>query len=469
MSRQPGLYYGANREFRLGGLGKSWGVDGQGDPLPLHLTRSSAYRWVILAVAFLGIFGAAGLSRFGYSAVLPDMQKALGLSGAEAGALASWNLAGYTLMALVGGFLASRFGARRVVTAGITITAAGLLLTGLSNSLAAASAWRLLTGLGNGMVMAPSVALMAVWFNSRQLGVASAIASSSTGLGLVVAGPVVPRLVAAGGADGWRLAWYFFAAVAFAVAVLTWILERDRPYKPTRESESWASEGRTSPGESEEKTDPADLLADLKSVLRSGYIWHLGSIYFLYGFAYLIYYTFFQKRLTMDLGLGSGAAGNLFLVAGASSLVFGVLWGAFSDRVGRGKALAVLFLADAAAVLMFVIRPSLPALIVSAVLFGSGVFSVPGLIGAACGDRFGSRLAFASLGFVTVFIGAGQATGPYVGGLLEDVFGSLGPSYWLSAAIFGLGAVAAFLLPDSRTTRNPGAGQALPEGPPDTL
>lgn len=169
----------------------------------MRLMRNPAWRWVILALAFLAVFGAGGLSRFGYSAVLPDMQEALKLSSAAAGSLASWNLAGYTLMALMGGLLAARFGPRKVVTTGMVITAAGMLLTGLSQGLAAASAWRLLTGIGNGMVMAPSIALMAAWFHTRQLGVASAIASSGTGLGLVIAGPVVPRLIAQGGDEGW--------------------------------------------------------------------------------------------------------------------------------------------------------------------------------------------------------------------------------------------------------------------------
>lgn len=404
------------------------------------------YRWVILAIGFLGIFGAAGLSRFGYSAVLPDMQVALGLSGAASGSLASWNLAGYTVMALVGGFLAARFGPRKVVTTGMVVTAAGMLLTGLSGGLATASAARFLTGLGNGVVMAPSVILMSAWFETRQLGLASAIASSGTGLGLVVAGPVVPRIIESAGGTGWRMAWYFFAAVALLMAIMTAVLERDRPYQAPVENP---------PPRQERKT----IRADLMSVLRSGYAWHLGFVYFLYGFAYLIYYTFFQKRLTADLGLSSETAGNLFLIAGAASLVFGVLWGAVSDRIGRGRTLAAVFVADAAAACLFAFRPGLAGLVVSAVIFGSGVFSVPGLMGAACGDRFDAKLAYAAFGFVTFFIGAGQALGPYVGGLLEDGFGSLGPSYLVSAGVFILGAIAAFLLPDARLGRGSPLGR----------
>jgi MFS family permease len=407
---------------------------------------------VILAIGFLGIFGAAGLSRFGYSAVLPEMQIALDLSGAASGSLASWNLAGYTVMALVGGFLAARFGPRKVVTIGMVVTAAGMLLTGFSGGLATASAARFLTGIGNGLVMAPSVILMSAWFETRQLGLASAIASSGTGLGLVVAGPVVPRIIESTGDAGWRVAWYFFAAVALVMAIITALFERDRPYQAPIESTPSRQQKRS-------------VRTDLVSVLRSGYAWHLGSVYFLYGFAYLIYYTFFQKRLTTDLGLSSETAGNLFLIAGAASLVFGVFWGAVSDRMGRGRTLAAVFVADAAAACLFAFRPGLAGLVVSAVIFGSGVFSVPGLMGAACGDRFDAKLAYAAFGFVTFFIGAGQALGPYVGGLLEDGFGSLGPSYLVSAGAFILGAVAAFLLPDARLSRGPAVRAVTPQGP----
>ncbi len=427
-------------------------------------SRNSSYRWVILAVAFFGIFGALGFGRFGYSAILPDMQRALELSSAAAGSLASWNLAGYTIMGLVGGILASRFGARLVVTTGMVLTTVGMLLTGVSGGLLAASAARFVTGLGNGMVMAPSIALMSSWFDSRRLGFASTVAASGNGLGLMVAGPVVPRIIAAGGLDGWRWAWFFFAALTAVVAIVTFAFERDRPYETPRDRQtaspdghnprlvspdaSWAGESPT--GGSAERRGRQVWVADFVDVLRSGYAWHLGVVYCLYGVAFLIYFTFFQKRLIADLQLSAEAAGSLFLAVGASSLVFGLIWGAVSDRIGRGPTLGTILALQGVAACLFGFRLGTAALILSAIFFGSGVFGVPGLVGAACGDGFGARLAFMSLGFVTVFIGIGMVIGPYVGGLLADHYSSLGPSYLLAAGVFLLSAVAAFCLRDAR-------------------
>src|SRR5512136_1638701 len=101
----------------------------------MRLTRNPRYRWVVVAMAFLAVFAAIGLGRLGYSLILPSMQKALGLSSAGAGSLASWNQAGYTIMALVGGILASRFGARIIVSIGLFVTALGMVVTGLADGL----------------------------------------------------------------------------------------------------------------------------------------------------------------------------------------------------------------------------------------------------------------------------------------------------------------------------------------------
>ena len=91
-------------------------------------------------MAFMGIFGALGFGRFGYSAVLPAMQKGLHISSAAAGSLASWNLVGYTVMSAVGGVLLQKWGPRKVITAGILLTAVGMLATGFVHTLAGASA-----------------------------------------------------------------------------------------------------------------------------------------------------------------------------------------------------------------------------------------------------------------------------------------------------------------------------------------
>ncbi len=181
-------------------------------------------------------------------------------------------------------------------------------------------------------------------------------------------------------------------------------------------------------------------------MLRSPYAYHLGAVYGMFGFAYIIYFTFFQKRLVADLHFSPGKAGTYFLVLGVLSIFCGVIWGTISDRVGRGRALAVMFLLQAVAAALFALWPSTPGLVLSAVLFGVTSIAVPGVIGAACGDQFGPVMASASLGMITVFLGIGQVLGPILGGRLADAHGTLKYSYLMAAGVFVAGAILAYFL-----------------------
>ena len=147
-------------------------------------------------MATLVVFASLGLARFGYTTVLPAMQQGLHFDNTRAGALASANLAGYLLMAVLSGALASRFGPRIVIALGLTVTGAG---SGASN--------------------VPAMALLAAWFTAQRRGLASGIGVAGSSLALMVLGPAVPRVLAAAGEGGWRLCWYAFGAAALAVAV----------------------------------------------------------------------------------------------------------------------------------------------------------------------------------------------------------------------------------------------------------
>jgi predicted MFS family arabinose efflux permease len=185
------------------------------------------------------------------------------------------------------------------------------------------------------------------------------------------------------------------------------------------------------------------------------YAWHLGLIYLLYGVAVLAYFTFFQKRLTSDLGYSPAMAGNLFIIVGAAGLIGGAIWGTVSDRIGRRLTIAVTMALAGVAGLLFAWGPNNATLAVSAVLLGSTGMVIPGLIGAACGDKFGPVLASTSLGLLTVLVGVGQAAGPLLGGLLGDAYSSLSPAYILSGGVFFAGAVGALLLPRRRRPGRP--------------
>jgi MFS family permease len=408
------------------------------------------YGWVILTTGTLAVFAALGLARFGYSMVLPAMQTALGMGNTEAGLLATANLAGYLVLCVVGGALASHFGPRRVVTVALVVVGLGLGLTGLAGSFSEAAVWRAVTGLGSGAANVPAMGLVAGWFALRRRGLATGIAVAGSSLGLILLGPAVPGVMSVYHGEGWRVCWFGFAGLALVVAAIAAVFLRDRP----------SDLGLRPVGADPTEPLPVAPTGGLAwgSVYRSRTVWHLGLVYVAFGFAYIIYMTFFVKCLVAEGHYTPKSAGNLFMAMGWCSLFCGLIWGSVSDVIGRKHALIIVYLIHAMAFGLFALWPAPPGFTLSAILFGLSAWSIPAIMAAACSDMLGPRLAPAALGFVTLFMGVGQALGPAVAGAIGDRAHSLLPAMLLAAGVSLLGAVGAAFLPPVVVADTAGGG-----------
>lgn len=396
------------------------------------------YAWIVLCMGTLAVFGSLGLARFGYSVVLPAMQRGLGMSNTQAGVLASVNLAGYLLLSAVGGALASRYGPRVVITVGLAVAGGGMLFTGAAEGFVAAAVWRGVTGIGSGASNVPVLGLMAAWFASGRRGLSAGIVVAGSSLGLIFVGPVVPRILEAWGESGWRVCWTVFGVLTLLLAVAGLLLLRNHP------SDMGLSPSGASPDVSSER--PPRQALKWGSVYRAPGVWHLGLVYVAFGFSYIIYMTFFAKRLIADGGYSPQAAGTLFMTMGWFSLACGLLWGTLSDLIGRKLALILVYGVQAAAFALFGLSSDPLAFTISAILFGLTAWSIPAIMAAACGDVVGPRLAPAALGFITLFFGIGQVAGPSVAGAMADASGSFSAAFLLAAAVALLGAAGASLL-----------------------
>jgi sugar phosphate permease len=408
------------------------------------------YGWIVLAVSTLTVLGCLGFARFGYTMILPSMQAALGLTNTQTGVLATGNFVGYLAMGTLGGFVASRYGPRRVIALCMLLTGMTMLLTGLVGGFWGALAWRVLTGVGSGGSNVPVMALLSAWFAARRRGLASGIAVGGSSLGLILIGPFVPRILDGFGEDGWRYSWYILGAGVLLLGILGFVLLRERPEDRgllaigTNPDSSAAP--RPLPGAGKEKASrPAGAL-DWAQVYRSGSLWHLALVYVAFGFSYVIYATFFAKYLQAEAGYSKEAAGNLWAIVGWISVFCGLIWGTVSDVIGRQYGLALVYLLQGASFAVFALWRSPSGYVLSTVLFGLTAWSIPGIVAAACGDCVGARLAPAAFGFVTLFFGLGQATGPSVAGALADRMGSFGPAFLLAAGVALVGGVASLML-----------------------
>ena len=394
------------------------------------------YKYAVLVTAVLVVFGALGLSQFSYPAILPAMQAGLHIDNSLAGLIATANLAGYLMMALAAGPLASRFGPRAIITLGLLLAACGMVVTGVADGFAVAAAGRFVTGVGSALASVTAHLLPTYWFSAERRGLATGALPLGASLGLVLSGPLVPRLVASYGASGWRLAWFVLAGISALFAVLAFAVVRKRG--PSLQRHLAAA-----------KT-AAQRAADRRAIYLSPRIWHLNAVYFAFGFAYTTFMTFFTKRLIADGGYSAAGAGRLFMVMGLVSIVCGVLWGSISDRVGRRRALIMIFGLQTVAYLLFGLWAAPAGFTLSAVLFGLTAWATPAIMATIAGEIVGTTLAPVAFGFLTAFQGLGQATGPFVAGSLADGLSSFRVSYLVVAVMVFLALVGATLLPRRR-------------------
>lgn len=408
-------------------------------------SRSSRlhYGWVVLAIGTLVVFGSLGLARFGYSMVLPSMQAGLGIDNTQAGALATANLVGYLILAVVGGAAAARFQPRLVIAAGLAVAGVGMVLTGIASGFETAAVWRVVTGLGSGASNVPVMALLAAWFATKRRGLASGVAVAGSSIALIFVGALVPRLLDHYGEDGWRTCWFVFGGVTLLLALGAFLLLRNRP----------ADLGlRPVSGEHEPPVElPHRETPGWSRVYRSIHVWHLGLVYVAFGFSYIIYMTFFTKHLIAEGGYTDDGAGSLFMMMGWVSLICGVLWGTVSDIIGRKRALIIVYLIHTASFSLFALWSEPAGFTLSAILFGLSAWSIPAIMAATCGDLLGPRLAPAALGLITLLFGIGQAVAPSIAGAMADATGGFFAAFLLAAGVAFMGAVGAFMLRPAST------------------
>ncbi len=399
------------------------------------------YGWIVLAFGVLVVFGALGLARFGYTMLLPDMQEGLDIENTRAGALATSGLIGYLALSVIGGALASRFGPRIVISVGLSLAAIGMLLTGLANSFVMAMIFQFVSGMGSGAANISMGGLLASWFAPRKLGLASGILVSGSSVGLIFSGLVAPPILD-WGEDGWRVCWYLFSGITFLLAIVGYLVLRNRP-----EEKGLLTVGST--GNDSTAIERSHGLQWGK-VYRSSAVWHIGLVYVAFGMSYIIYMTFFSKQLIAEGGYTDDSAGNLFMIMGGISLFCGLIWGTISDRIGRKYALAGVYLMHVAAFSLFGLWTETAGFVLAVILFGLSAWSIPAIMTAACGDILGPRLAPAALGFITLFFGIGQAIGPSVAGAMADAADSFLPAYLFAAGVALLGSMGALRLKTSK-------------------
>ncbi|MEW6616053.1 MAG: MFS transporter [Thermodesulfobacteriota bacterium] len=391
------------------------------------------YGWIVILMGLFTTIAAHGFGRMAYTIILPAMKDGLKFDYTQLGLLGTGNFIGYLAMAIVGGFLAARFGTRIVITIALILMGCTMILTGFAQSFGFAFAMRLLTGIGNGAAYVPAMALGSAWFTIKRRGFATGVISGGIGIGTLISGMVVPLILTAYRPDGWRFSWYILGSVVLLLSGVVFLFVRSHP-----------DEKGLPPIGTDEKGGVSSF--EWAKIYKVGAIWHLGIVYFFYGLSYIIYMIFFAAYLVKEMSFSQEWAGTLWALVGGLSVFCGVIWGSISDYLGRNRGAALAYLILSLSYIIYGLLKIEIGFYLSAVMFGLTAWSIPTIMAAAAGDYVGPRLAPAGLGFITLFFGIGQALGPALGGYLADITHSFTIPFLVAGGISLIGMVLSFYL-----------------------
>src|ERR1700722_8968606 len=168
----------------------------------------SAARLVLLVTAAVFI---NYIDRGNLATAAPVIQDELHLSTSQLGILLSAFYYGYVVCMPAMGWLAERYGAKRVLAAGVAIWSIATLMTGFAGSFAALLALRVLLGIGESVAFPCASKVLAHAVDTSRLGVANGILSFG-----YLLGPAVGTLL--GGylmtVFGWRPVFIVFGALS---------------------------------------------------------------------------------------------------------------------------------------------------------------------------------------------------------------------------------------------------------------
>lgn len=418
--------------------------------------------WIVAAVAFLALVGAAGF-RAAPSVLMVPIETELGFSRTELSTAVGVNILLYGLMAPFAAALMERFGVKRVTAAALLVIAAGAALGTLAtHPWVLILTWGVMIGLGTGSMALVFAAIITQRWFVRHRGTVSGILTAGSAAGQLVFLPPTAWLATEW---GWREASLLVAAGALVVVPLVLFLLHDSPATrgvtpfgtPVESEVDGADAVRTSGAHvaaQPPRTNPARAAIDgLRFAMRHRTFWALAAGFAICGATTngLIGTHFIPAA--HDHGMVQTAAAGLLALVGIFDIAGTVLSGWLTDRFSPRVLLGVYYVGRGLSLmaLPFLLSSEVhPPMILFIVFYGlDWVATVPPTM-ALCREHFGER-APVVFGWVFASHQIGASIASILAGVVRDTMGSYTYTWFVAA---GMCVVAAMLSVAIRPARD---------------
>jgi MFS family permease len=388
------------------------------------------WAWVVAAVSFIAILGAAGF-RSVPGVMMNPLHHEFGWSHGVVGLAMSVNMTLFGLTAPFAAALMDRFGVRPVLTAALLLIATGSALSvTMTASWQLVLLWGVLVGVGTGSISMGFVATVATrWFDARR-GLVTGVLTAASATGQLIFLPIVAEVTTR---HGWRWASLIVAGAAVSVIPLVVLFMRNYP-----QDKGLTAYGATT---TEPAVVPASSFKAAFDGLRIGArvpaFWLLAASFAICGMTTngLIGTHFIPAA--NDHGMPTTVAAGLLATIGILDVAGTVFSGWLTDRVDPRLLLVVYYAGRGLSLLLL---PSLlsphaePSTWVFVIFYGlDWVATVPPTI-VLCRNYFGTRSPVV-FGWVFASHQLGAAIAAAGAGRLRDLQGNYDMAFYLAAGL----------------------------------
>ncbi len=313
--------------------------------LPVTTQNTTRVRWLLVFWLFV-LSAVSYLDRVNISIAGGSIVDAYHLTDVQLGKVFSALVAGYALFQTLGGYLADRFGPRRVLTGGVVWWGVFTALTALvpanvSGALLLFVTVRFLLGAGEAVIYPAANQFVARWIPVRERGIANGWIFAGVGAGAGLTPPLITYLMIH---YGWRSSFWVCAVIGLLAGAVWYVAARDTPAEHPRVSASElatiqsgltistaANSAHVKAGES------GKVLVPWKRVVRSREVWALTISYFCYGYVAWIFFSWFYRYLAKVRGLNLKASAFYSMLPFLAMLVCCLLGGMINDRLTKWR------------------------------------------------------------------------------------------------------------------------------------
>ena len=395
------------------------------------------WAWVVAAVSFVAILGAAGF-RSVPGVMMNPLHHEFGWSHGVVGLAMSVNMTLFGLTAPFAAALMDRFGVRPVLSVALLLIATGSALSvTMTASWQLVLLWGVLVGVGTGSISMGFVATVATrWFEARR-GLVTGVLTAASATGQLIFLPIVAEVTTR---HGWRWASLIVAAAALGVVPLVALVMRNYP-----QDKGLTPYGATAAGEP--AAVPASSFAAAFDGLRIGArvpaFWLLAASFAICGMTTngLIGTHFIPAA--NDHGMPTTVAAGLLATIGILDVAGTVFSGWLTDRVDARFLLVIYYTGRGISLLLLPVLLSPhaePSTWVFVIFYGlDWVATVPPTI-VLCRNYFGMRSPVV-FGWVFASHQLGAAIAAAGAGKLRDLQGNYDMAFYLAACLCFVAAV----------------------------